>query len=283
MIEVSTQQILQNAVSVKKIMASLSKEQKNDALKSMAKSLIDNAEQILKANSQDIERSKGVISNVMIDRLKLDESRIQGMAKGILDVAKLDDPINSVISKTTQKDGLIIEKTCVPLGVVAIIYESRPNVTSDAAALCLKSSNVCVLRVGKEAYLSAKAIVDAMRLGLQKCSIPVEAISLIEDTTRNSAHELMTATNYVDLLIPRGGAGLIKACVDNAKVPCIQTGTGICHVYVDKDADFEKALKIIYNAKTSRPSVCNAAEVCLVHRDIAEEFLPKLRKQKACR
>ncbi len=274
----TTSEILQNAKKVKSVIASLSEEQKNNALSFMAESLVKNTKNILLQNQKDVENATGKISNVMIDRLKLTEDRINAMAQGILDVVKLNDPVNKVLSTYTHPNGLVIKKTSVPLGVIAIIYESRPNVTSDAAALCLKSSNVCVLRVGKEAYLSAKAIVDAMRQGLEKCALPVEAISLIEDTSRNSSYELMTATNYVDLLIPRGGAGLIKACVDNAKVPCIQTGTGICHVYVDKTADIDMALNIVNNAKTSRPSVCNAEEVLLVHKDIANEFLPKLKQ-----
>ncbi len=274
----TTTEILQRAKSVKNVIASLTEKQKNEALQQIAKSIVENTNNILLQNEKDVQNAKGKISNVMIDRLKLNEARINSMAQGILDVVKLNDPVNKVISTFNHQNGLIIKKTSVPLGVIAIIYESRPNVTSDAAALCLKSSNVCVLRVGKEAYLSAKAIVDAMRLGLQKCSIPVEAISLIEDTTRSSAYELMTATNYVDLLIPRGGAGLIKACVDNAKVPCIQTGTGICHVYVDESANLDMALNIVNNAKTSRPSVCNAEEVLLVSKAVAKEFLPKLKK-----
>ncbi len=214
----------------------------------------------------------------MIDRLKLTAERINAMASAIVDVSKLDDPVYSTLQTYEHKNGLIIEKTAVPLGVVAIIYESRPNVTADAAALCLKSSNVCVLRVGKEAYLSAKAIVDAMRQGLEKCGIIKEAISLIEDTTRDSAYELMTATDYIDLLIPRGGKGLIDACVQNAKVPVIQTGTGICHMFIDESANLDMALSIVNNAKTSRPSVCNALEVLLVHSSVANALLPKLKE-----
>ena len=256
--------------------APLSEEVKNKALKAMAESLLKNREAILKANALDVKRAKDTVSQVMIDRLRLTADRINGMAKGILEVAALPDPVGRVIEKTEHKNGIIIEKTSVPFGVVAIIYESRPNVTSDAAALSFKSGNACVLRGGKEAYGSASAIVSALKEGLRKCGIDEDYINLVEDTTRQSANELMTAVGLVDLLIPRGGKGLIKACTDNAKVPCIETGTGICHIYVDESADVEKALSIIDNAKTSRPSVCNAAEVCLVHKNIASEFLPKL-------
>ncbi len=256
--------------------APLSEEIKNKALKAMADSLIGNSESILAANAEDIKRASGTVSDVMIDRLRLTPERIEGMAKGILEVAELPDPVGRVIEATSHKNGLVIEKTSVPFGVVAIIYESRPNVTSDAAALSFKSGNACVLRGGKEAYASSCSIVKALKEGLKSCFIDEDYINLVEDTTRESANELMTAVGLVDLLIPRGGKGLIKACTDNAKVPCIETGTGICHIYVDKTADLEKALKIIDNAKTSRPSVCNAAEVCLVHKDIAKDFLPML-------
>lgn len=258
--------------------APLSKELKNKALKAMAKSLIKNSDAILKANALDVARAEGTVSQVMIDRLRLTTERIEGMANGISEVAALPDPVGRVIEKTEHKNGLIIEKTSVPFGVVAIIYESRPNVTSDAAALSFKSGNACVLRGGKEAYASASAIVKALKEGLLECGIDEDYINLVEDTTRQSANELMTAVGLVDLLIPRGGKGLIKACTDNAKVPCIETGTGICHIYVDESADIEKALSIINNAKTSRPSVCNAAEVCLVHENVAERFLPELYK-----
>ena len=215
----------------------------------------------------------------MLDRLMLNEKRISDMAKGIREVAQLDDPVGRVIKSVTRNDGLLIQKISVPMGVIAIIYESRPNVTSDAAALCLKSGNACILRVGKEAFLSAQAITDAMREGVEKAGISPDVVQLIQDTTHKSANELMTAVGYVDLLIPRGGANLIRACVENATVNCIQTGTGICHIYVDKDADIDKALNIIENAKTSRPSVCNAEEVCVVNSQIAEKFLPLLKKR----
>ena len=258
-------------------MQTLDEKAKNYALNCMADALVENQAEILLANSKDVQNASSTISSVMIDRLKLDEKRVLSMAQGIRDVAQLSDPVNKILSKSVNKDGLIIEKTCVPIGVVAIIYESRPNVTSDAAALCIKSSNVCVLRVGKEAFLSANAIVNALRKGLEKAGVPKEVVSLVQDTSRNSSYELMNAVGLVDLLIPRGGAGLIKACVENAKVPCIQTGTGICHIFVDKSANFEMALKIIVNAKTSRPSVCNAEEVLLVSKDIANEFLPLVK------
>ncbi len=233
---------------------------------------------ILDANKKDIDRAVG-ISPVMIDRLRLDEKRISSMADGIRAVATLPSPLGHVLFETVRDDGLKIKKVSVSMGVIAIIYESRPNVTSDAAALALKSGNVCILRGGKEAYLTSYEIVKVIKEGLLSCGLPVEAVNLIEDTTRASALELMKANEYVDLLIPRGSAGLINACIENATVPCIQTGTGICHVYVDKSADVEMALNIIENAKTSRPSVCNAEEVLLVHRDIANDFLPRLKSR----
>jgi glutamate-5-semialdehyde dehydrogenase len=215
----------------------------------------------------------------MIDRLTLTRERILSMADGIRDIVALPSPLGITLSSVTRPNGLKIDKVSVPLGVIAIIYESRPNVTSDAAALAIKSGNVCVLRGGKEAYNSARAIVDALEEGLVSAGLPKEAVQLVSDTTRDSATELMRAVGYVDLLIPRGGRGLISACVENAKVPCLETGTGICHIYVDKDADLDLALSVIENAKTSRPSVCNACEVCLVHKDIANEFLPCLKER----
>ena len=249
---------------------------KNTALLKMADCLINSSEEILLANAKDVENAKGKIADVMIDRLRLDIDRIKAMAKGIKDVAALPDPVGETLLETKHPNGLIIKKVSIPFGVVAIIYESRPNVTSDAAALAFKSGNVCVLRSGKDAYLSAKAIVKALKKGLMLCGLDEDYINLVEDTRRESANVLMTAVGLVDLLIPRGGKGLIKACTENAKVPCIETGTGICHIYVDEYADLEKALTIVDNAKRSRPSVCNAAEVCLVHKAIAEKFLPKL-------
>ena len=273
----TTQEILKAAKEAKTSMMLANTEQKNAALLAMAEELIAGAEEILAENEKDLEASRGIISDVMLDRLALSKSRIEGMAQGIREVAELPDPVGKVLRRVERPNGLVIEKTAVAMGVVAIIYESRPNVTSDAAALALKSGNVCVLRGGKEAYRSAAAIVKCLKRGLAKAGISENAVNLVEDTTRASATELMTAVGYVDLLIPRGGAGLIRACTENAKVPCIQTGTGICHVYVDKAADFEKALKIIKNAKTSRPSVCNAEEVLLVHSDVYKEFLPQLK------
>lgn len=271
----STLDILKRAKAVSKS-APLSTEIKNNALKAMAKALVNNKAEILAANAIDLEKAKGTVSDVMLDRLMLDEKRIDSMANGILEVAALPDSVGAKIETTTHKNGLLINKVSVPFGVVAIIYESRPNVTSDAAALAFKSGNVCVLRGGKEAYNSASAIVKALKSGLRDCGINENYINLIEDTTRQSANELMTAVGYVDLLIPRGGKGLIKACTENATVPCIETGTGICHIYVDESANIEKALNIINNAKTSRPSVCNAAEVLLVNKAVAAELLPKL-------
>ena len=233
---------------------------------------------ILSANAKDIERAEG-ISEVMKDRLRLDEKRIFAMGDGIRGVASLPSPLGRVIEENIRPNGLVVKKISVSMGVVAIIYESRPNVTSDAAALSLKSGNVCILRGGKEAYLTSSEIVKVIRRGLSLSGLPEDAVNLIEDTTRASATELMRANGYVDMLIPRGGAGLIRACIENATVPCIQTGTGICHVYIDKSADINKALDIIENAKTSRPSVCNAAEVCLVDSAIAHEFLPLLKER----
>ena len=274
----TTAEILAGAKKTKAVLSSFSAEQKNMALLAMADALISEKEYILAENAKDVEGAKGLVSDVMIDRLMLTDARIEGMAEGIRAVAKLPDPVGKVLDRVTRPNGLLIEKVSVPLGVVAIIYESRPNVTSDAAALCLKSGNVCVLRSGKEAYASAHAIVEAMRKGLRDVGFPETAVNILDDTSRAGANDLMKARGFVDMLIPRGGAGLIRACVENATVPCIETGTGICHIYVDKSADLEKALAILVNAKTSRPSVCNAAEVCLVHRDIAKDFLPMLKK-----
>jgi len=271
-------EMLKKAKAAKTAVCTLTTEQKNQALEAMAAALMNNEGKILAANALDIENVPSTISKVMIDRLMLNPARIKGMAQGILDVVKLPDPVGLLLEEHTRADGLNIKKVSVPMGVVAIIYESRPNVTSDAAALALKSGNVCILRGGKEAFRSANAIVQALKEGLRSVGITEDAISLVQDTTRASATALMTANGYIDLLIPRGGAGLINACVQNATVPVIATGTGICHVYVDRSANQEKALKIIENAKTSRPSVCNAEEVLLVDEKIATEFLPKVRK-----
>ncbi len=252
-------------------------QKKNSALKFMAESLLENTGSILAANQEDMQNAKGVISDVMLDRLCLTKERITAMANGILEVAELSDPVGRVIEEIRRENGLLIKKTSVPLGVIAIIYESRPNVTSDAAALCIKSGNACVLRCGKEAHKSAVAIVNALKAGLIKAGFSKDTVMIVEDTTRESANTLMTANGLVDLLIPRGGKGLIDACVKNATVPCIETGTGICHIYVDEYANFDKALAIIENAKTSRPSVCNAAEQLIVNKNISNEFLPLLK------
>ena len=252
---------------------------KNAALNAMADGLIAAQDAILAANDLDMEAARGRISDVMLDRLRLTPERLSGMADGIREVAALPDPVGAVISRVERPNGLVIERTRVAMGVIAIIYESRPNVTSDAAALALKAGSACVLRGGKEAFRSADAIVKALQAGLEAVGLPGALVQLVQDTTRQSANDLMTAVGLVDLLIPRGGAGLIRAVTENAKVPCIQTGTGICHVYVDRAADQAIALDIIENAKTSRPSVCNAEEVLLVHSDIAAEFLPKLKQR----
>ena len=268
--------MLTAAKSAKASVAALTTEQKNTALLKMADALENNCQKILDANKTDCDNARGKISDVMIDRLMLNEARIKSMADGIRDVAKLPDPIGHVLKQHVRDDGLKITRVSVPVGVIAIIYESRPNVTSDAAALSLKSGNVCVLRGGKEAFNSAFAIVNALREGLRECGINENAINLVTDTTRESATVLMKANDYVDMLIPRGGAGLINACINNATVPCIQTGTGICHIYVEKTADLDMAASIINNAKTSRPSVCNAAEVLLVDNEIKEKILPAI-------
>ena len=272
----TTMQLLGAAVRAKRSAALLTEQDKNRALLAISEQLESTMSDIIDANELDMANSRGIMSDVMLDRLRLDEDRIRAMAKGVRDVAALPDPVGEELERIVRGDGLVICKVRVPLGVVAIIYESRPNVTSDAAALCLKSGNVCVLRAGKEAHASAAAIVSAMKAGLRRAGLDEDLINLVDDTSRRSANVLMTAAGYVDLLIPRGGAGLIGACVDNAKVPVIQTGTGVCHVYVDECADLDMALKIIVNAKCSRPSVCNAMEVCLVHRAVADRFLPML-------
>lgn len=253
-------------------------EGKNALLRAMADSLMACAPAILAENRRDMEEARGTISDVMLDRLYLDEKRLAGMAEGIRVLTALPDHTGRILSQITRPNGMTICKQQVPMGLIAIIYESRPNVTSDAAALAVKSGNVCVLRSGREAYRTAKAIVQALKQGIAAAGGDAEIINIVDDTSHQSAADLMRANGLVDLLIPRGGAGLIRRCVENATVPCIQTGTGICHVYVDQYADLQKALAIIINAKTSRPSVCNAEEVCLVHRAVAEEFLPMLKQ-----
>ena len=253
-------------------------EGKNALLRAMADSLMACAPAILAENRRDMEEARGTISDVMLDRLYLDEKRLAGMAEGIRALTALPDHTGRILSQITRPNGMTICKQQVPMGLIAIIYESRPNVTSDAAALAVKSGNVCVLRSGREAYRTAKAIVQALKQGIAAAGGDAEIINIVDDTSHQSAADLMRANGLVDLLIPRGGAGLIRRCVENATVPCIQTGTGICHVYVDQYADLQKALDIIVNAKTSRPSVCNAEEVCLVHQAVAEEFLPMLKQ-----
>ena len=275
----TTLDILKAAKAAAPALAKADTKQKNDALAAMAQALEDQCQNILAANAEDMEAAKSHLSNAMLDRLALNESRIHGMAEGIRQVIALADPVGQIRCRVERPNGIIIDRVGVPMGVIAMVYESRPNVTSDAAALAVKAGSACVLRSGKDAFCSANAIVKAMQTGLESVGLPAQLVQLVQDTSRGSVTELMEAVGYVDLLIPRGGAGLIKACTEGAKVPCIQTGTGICHIYVDKDADQEKALNIIENAKTSRPSVCNAAECCLVHKDIAEEFLPKLQKR----
>lgn len=271
----NTQELMRSARSARTALAAADTETKNSALLAMADALEKNTAPILAANAEDMESQRGIISDVMLDRLALSEERIRGMADGIRQVAALPDPVGKVLAQHERPNGIQISKVLVPMGVIAIIYESRPNVTSDAAALAIKAGSACVLRCGKEAHRSAAEIVRALKSGLAEAGLPENAIELIEDTTRASASEIMEARGIIDLLIPRGGKGLISSCVDNAKVPVLETGTGICHIYVDKDADQEIALDILENAKTSRPSVCNAAEVCIVHKDIAGEFLPK--------
>lgn len=273
----TTHEILLAAQAAKLPLALADTDTKNAALEAMAVALVENSDAILAANKQDLAAARGRISDVMLDRLALTPARLAAIAKGMREVAALPDPVGAVLRKIVRPNGLLIEKTSVPMGVIAIIYESRPNVTSDAAALALKAGSACVLRCGRDAWASCHAIVNALRCGLARAGLPESAVSLIEDTTHASANELMTANGLVDLLIPRGGAGLIRACVENATVPCIQTGTGICHVYVDKAADLNMAVDIIENAKTSRPSVCNAEEVCLVHKDVAAGLLPLLK------
>ncbi|MBR3805775.1 MAG: glutamate-5-semialdehyde dehydrogenase [Clostridia bacterium] len=275
----STVILCEKAKEASRELGKISDERINKALLLMADNLIKSTDKILEENEKDIDAAKETISSVMLDRLRLTPERILGMADGIREITKLPSPLGITLDKVERPNGLIIEKKSVAMGVIAIIYESRPNVTSDAAALALKSGSACVLRGGKEAYRSAKAIVEALKKGLSEAEITENAINLVSDTTRQSATELMRASGLVDMLIPRGGAGLIRACVENATVPCLETGTGICHIYVDKSADLDKAVSILENAKTSRPSVCNACEVCLVHKDIAKEFLPMVKER----
>ncbi len=272
----TTHEILLKAKGAKTEMSTLTTDKKNECLIAMADEIVKATAEILAANEKDMDAARGVLSDVMLDRLFLDEKRIGDIASGIKEVAALPDPVGEVRESFTRPNGLQIKKVSVPLGVVAIIYESRPNVTADSAALCLKSGNAAVLRTGKEAYFSARAIVDAMKRGMKRSGVTEDGVMLIEDTTRESSTEIMKARGLVDVLIPRGGKGLIEACVKGSDVPCIETGTGICHVYVDRDADQDMALNIIENAKCQRPSVCNAIEDVLVDEPIAKEFLPKM-------
>ncbi|MBQ8319988.1 MAG: glutamate-5-semialdehyde dehydrogenase [Clostridia bacterium] len=273
----TVKEILTGARAAARTLAVASTEEKNRALSLIADGLLENVGEILRENTLDIEAARERLGAVMVDRLRLTEARIAAIAEAVREVAALPDPVGRTLSTVVRPNGLQIEKVAVPLGVVAIIYESRPNVTADAAALCLKSGNACVLRGGKDAYRSSAKIVEVIRAALKKAGLDENCVNMPEDTSRTSANELMTAVGEVDVLIPRGGAGLIKSCLENAKVPCIQTGTGICHLFVDAAADFTKALDLIENAKTSRPSVCNALEVCLVHERVAREFLPLLK------
>lgn len=272
----TTLDILKAAKACAPGLGAVSSEKKDEALLAMTDALLANADAILQANAQDMTAAADHLSSSMLDRLRLTNDRIAAMAEGIRQVVQLPDPVGQVRSQIIRPNGITIDKVGVAMGVIGIIYESRPNVTSDAAALAVKAGSACVLRSGKDAFLSANAIVNAMQQGLASVGLDPHLVQLVQDTSRQSVTDLMEAVGYVDLLIPRGGAGLIRACTEGAKVPCIQTGTGICHIYVDKDADQAMALDIIENAKTSRPSVCNAAETCLVHADIAQAFLPKL-------
>ena len=275
----TTQEQLALARSAKKSINTASTALKNQALEAMASQLLKATEAILAANQIDMEAARGKISEVMLDRLFLDQERIAGMAQGIRALIDLPDPIGEVLDTEVLENGLEIQKVRVAMGVIGIIYESRPNVTSDAAALAIKSGNAVVLRTGKDAFHSAQAIVTALKAGLEEAGLNPDLLQLIQDTSRASSLAMMKAKGYLDLLIPRGGAGLIQAVVENAIVPVIETGTGIVHVYVDKEADFQKALAIIENAKTSRPSVCNAMEVLLVDRAIASDFLPLVKER----
>lgn len=275
----TTNDILRQAAAAKSVLSCAETDKKNSALFAMADMLLAEKDSILNANALDLADARGSISEVMLDRLALSDARISAMAEGIRQVALLPDPVGRVLSETVRPNGLRIRKVASAMGVIAIIYESRPNVTSDAAALAIKAGSACVLRCGREAHRSAEAIVRALQAGLASAGLPDTAVMLVADTSRASAAELMTARGLVDLLIPRGGRGLIRACVEQATVPVLETGTGICHIYVDEAADQEMALNIIENAKCSRPSVCNAAEVCLVNEAIAAEFLPKLKKR----
>lgn len=274
--KMTTLEILETARAAKNSAALMSTEQRNAALINMAAAIVDDTKAILRANAADVEAAKNVLNPLLLDRLTLTEERIYEMAESMREIARFHDPLGALPEETVRPNGLVIKKVRVPLGVIAIIYEARPNVTADAVALTIKSGNVCILRIGKEAYGSARAIVIAMNKGLKKAGVSRSLVNLIEDTSYESTKTLMEAVGYVDLLIPRGGNELVNSCIENSKVPCIHTGKGICHVYVDETANIDKALDIIENAKCSRPSVCNAMEVCLIHKNIAETFLPEL-------
>ena len=275
----TTLDILKKTRAARSSLAALDETAKNRILLAMAEALMAAEDDILAENDADMAAARGHINDVMLDRLRLDHDRLAGMAEGVRAIAALPDHTGRVLSEVHRPNGLVVRKVQVPLGLVSIIYESRPNVTSDAAALAVKSGNVCVLRSGREAHRSACAIVKALKAGIAQGGGDPEILNIVDDITHQSATDIMTAKGLVDLLIPRGGAGLIRACVEGASVPCIETGTGICHVYVDKAADLDKALAIVENAKTSRPSVCNAEEVLLVHSAVAAEFLPRLKKR----
>ena len=275
----TTLDILKKTRAARSSLAALDETAKNRILLAMAEALMAAEDDILAENDADMTAARGHINDVMLDRLRLDHDRLAGMAEGVRAIAALPDHTGRVLSEVHRPNGLVVRKVQVPLGLVSIIYESRPNVTSDAAALAVKSGNVCVLRSGREAHRSACAIVKALKSGIAQGGGDPEILNIVDDITHQSATDIMTAKGLVDLLIPRGGAGLIRACVEGASVPCIETGTGICHVYVDKAADLDKALAIVENAKTSRPSVCNAEEVLLVHSAVAAEFLPRLKKR----
>ena len=275
----TTLDILKKTRAARSSLAALDETAKNRILLAMAEALMAAEDDILAENDADMAAARGHINDVMLDRLRLDHDRLAGMAEGVRAIAALPDHTGRVLSEVHRPNGLVVRKVQVPLGLVSIIYESRPNVTSDAAALAVKSGNVCVLRSGREAHRSACAIVKALKAGIAQGGGDPEILNIVDDITHQSANDIMTAKGLVDLLIPRGGAGLIRACVEGASVPCIETGTGICHVYVDKAADLDKALAIVENAKTSRPSVCNAEEVLLVHSAVAAEFLPRLKKR----
>ena len=269
-----------NAKNASRVLMCASSEQKNEALKQIALELINNSEYIIKENKKDLDTAReNGMSESMLDRLSLSEQRIKDIAEAVKKIIDYDDPVGRVISGTKRPNGLLIEKVSVPLGVVAVIFEARPNVTVDAAALCLKSGNSVILRGGKEAINSNMAMAETIRKAISKSGLPEDCIQLVSDTSRDSANALMKMNDYVDVLIPRGGAGLIRACVENSTVPVIETGTGNCHIYIDKDADINKAVSIVYNAKTSRPSVCNACESLVIHEGIAKQVLPLIKEK----